>query len=96
MIGLIVSFVATVTAATLYELVHRFRASGQMVSVEIASQGRLILAPDGLFYGTTYSGGSSGFGTIYRMDSAGNVMTIHSFAYADGAMPPRASSAGVA
>ncbi len=70
-----------------YEVVHRFRTSGQMVSDEIASQSRLILASDGLFYGTTYWGGSAGFGTVYRMDSAGNVTTMHSFAYADGAMP---------
>ena len=80
-------FTAAVAGAQTYEVVHRFRNSEATVRTDAASQSRLILAPDGDFYGTTYWGGSSGFGTIYRMDPAGTTTPLHSFAYADGANP---------
>jgi uncharacterized repeat protein (TIGR03803 family) len=72
-----------------YEVVHRFRSSEASVrpDIQTASQSRLIIAPDGYLYGTTYWGGTSGFGTIYRMDATGGVTTLHSFAFADGANP---------
>jgi large repetitive protein len=47
----------------------------------------LIQASDKFFYGTTYSGGSSGGGTVFRMTGAGSVTTLHSFTFADGANP---------
>jgi uncharacterized repeat protein (TIGR03803 family)/VCBS repeat-containing protein len=47
----------------------------------------LIQASDGLFYGTTLFGGASGFGTVFKMDSAGTVTTLHSFTGEDGANP---------
>jgi uncharacterized repeat protein (TIGR03803 family) len=34
---------------------------------------------DGLFYGTSYGGGI-GFGSVFKMDAAGTITTIHSFA----------------
>ena len=37
------------------------------------------LLPDGFFYGTSLGGGV-GFGSVFKMDAAGNVSTIHSFA----------------
>jgi uncharacterized repeat protein (TIGR03803 family) len=40
----------------------------------------LVQAADGQFYGTTNTGGTVGFGTVFRMDSAGNLTTLHSFA----------------
>jgi len=36
--------------------------------------------PDGHFYGMTIGGGSSGYGTIFKMDASGNVTPLHSFA----------------
>ena len=80
-------FTAAAVAAQTYEVVHRFRNSEATVRDGGASQSRLILAPDGYFYGTTYWGGATGFGTIYRMDATGTVATLHSFAFADGANP---------
>jgi uncharacterized repeat protein (TIGR03803 family) len=51
----------------------------------------LIQATDGNFYGTTYNGGTKGYGTVFRMTPAGTLSTIHSFcserACADGALP---------
>jgi uncharacterized repeat protein (TIGR03803 family) len=48
----------------------------------------LIQATDGKFYGTTYGGGTGGgWGTVFKMTSAGIVTTLHSFQGNDGAQP---------
>jgi len=47
----------------------------------------LIQAEDGNFYGTTQVGGTYGDGTIFKVDSAGNVTTLHEFDGSDGANP---------
>ncbi|HEY3043433.1 MAG TPA: choice-of-anchor tandem repeat GloVer-containing protein, partial [Vicinamibacterales bacterium] len=49
----------------------------------------LIRATDGSFYGTTtYGGGASGVGTVFKLDAAGTLMTLHSFSSgSDGAYP---------
>ena len=53
----------------------------------------LIQAQDGYFYGTTSGGGGSSFGTIFRMDSAGNLNTLYSFTGgADGGLRARRCS----
>jgi uncharacterized repeat protein (TIGR03803 family) len=39
----------------------------------------LVLATDGNFYGTTFLGGSKGFGAIFQVTSAGEVTILHSF-----------------
>jgi uncharacterized repeat protein (TIGR03803 family) len=44
----------------------------------------LIQASDGNFYGTTFLGGSGNLGTVFKMDPAGSVTIIHSFASTDG------------
>jgi uncharacterized repeat protein (TIGR03803 family) len=43
------------------------------------SEARLLLASDGLLYGTTYTGGRYGRGTVFRTDLAGNVTILWSF-----------------
>jgi uncharacterized protein (TIGR03437 family) len=50
-------------------------------------QAPLIQASDGNFYGTTSAGGANGFGTVFRMDSSGNLTTLHSFSGPDGNGP---------
>jgi uncharacterized repeat protein (TIGR03803 family)/parallel beta-helix repeat protein len=51
----------------------------------------VMQASDGYFYGTTQSGGQFGYGTIYRVDSSGNFLVMHSFAFgSDGANPTAA------
>jgi uncharacterized repeat protein (TIGR03803 family) len=49
----------------------------------------LIQASDGAFYGTTTFGGmAGGGGTIFKIDSAGNLTQLHSFnGNPDGAEP---------
>lgn len=47
----------------------------------------LVLAIDGSFYGTTSAGGAMGFGTVFKISSAGELNTLHSFQSTDGAAP---------
>jgi uncharacterized repeat protein (TIGR03803 family) len=56
--------------------------------------GGLVLASDGNFYGTTSAAGVGGYGTVFVMDSAGNLTTIHSFSGPDGAVPQGIVQAG--
>ena len=39
----------------------------------------VIQATDSNFYGTAYGGGASNAGTIFKLDSAGTLITLHSF-----------------
>ncbi len=50
--------------------------------------GGLIQATDGNFYGTTLGGGTSNYGTVFRLTSgATKLNTVHSFDNTDGAFP---------
>jgi len=50
--------------------------------------GGLILDSAGNLYGTTTSGGTSNFGTIFKVDAAGSETVLYSFSgYPDGANP---------
>ena len=51
-------------------------------------QAGLVQGNDGNFYGTTYSGGSSGYGTVYKIGSSGTYTNLYSFTGdADGISP---------
>ncbi len=48
----------------------------------------LIQGSDGLYYGTTQLGGTYGYGTVFKVDSAGNVTPLYEFSDEnDGANP---------
>ena len=47
----------------------------------------LVQGTDGLFYGTTRSGGANNGGTVFKIDSGGNLTTLHTFSYEDGNDP---------
>lgn len=47
----------------------------------------LVRDKSGNLYGTTNECGSSGYGTIFKVDSAGDFTALHSFAGSDGANP---------
>jgi len=49
---------------------------------------RLVQGTNGYFYGTTSSGGTNGYGTVFRMTSSGGVSYLYSFTGgADGESP---------
>ncbi len=50
----------------------------------------LVLGTDGKFYGTTYQGGTSGLGTVFKITSLGTFTSLHSFTGADGQGPEAA------
>jgi uncharacterized repeat protein (TIGR03803 family) len=47
-------------------------------------QAGLVLDPVGLLYGTTFSGGEAGFGTVFSVDMSGHETVLHSFTAAGG------------
>ena len=49
--------------------------------------GGLIEGTDGMLYGTTYTGGAGGSGTVFKMDFSGARTTLHSFSGTDGSSP---------
>jgi uncharacterized repeat protein (TIGR03803 family) len=63
------------------------RPLGQTATNGANPNGVLMQAGDGNLYGTTSSGGSSNFGTIFRITTSGALTTLHSFVKTDGAGP---------
>jgi uncharacterized repeat protein (TIGR03803 family) len=54
---------------------------------EYPQQGSLLLDSKGDLYGTTGSGGSAGYGTVFMLDPAGKLTLLHSFNQTDGWYP---------
>lgn len=52
-----------------------------------SANGNLVQSPDGSFYGTTYSSGSAGVGTIFNVKTNGLLTTLVSFTGGNGACP---------
>lgn len=69
-------------AANKVELVKNLSRTGENPT------GKMIIASDGKFYGTTRNGGTNGFGSIYRFDNtSGAITTIASFGSTAGRYP---------
>jgi uncharacterized repeat protein (TIGR03803 family) len=65
---------------------YNFCAQSNCVDGESPVAG-LVQATNGYFYGTTYTGGASSFGTIFKITSTGTLTTLHSFDAIDGENP---------
>jgi uncharacterized repeat protein (TIGR03803 family) len=71
-------------SAQMLTVLHSFNGSdGQL------AESALVQGSDGNFYGTTALGGDNHKGTVFKIDSAGNFTTLHSFSGSpnDGANP---------
>jgi uncharacterized repeat protein (TIGR03803 family) len=67
-------------------IIHNFGSNGDGVAPAAA----LIQGPDGALYGTTYVGGASQSGTVFRITAGTNAWTetvLHSFNASDGFVP---------
>lgn len=64
------------------ELVYAFSGNDGMEPV-----GELVLAEDRKLYGMTRGGGEHGFGTLFTISTADEVIPIHHFSHEDGAYP---------
>jgi uncharacterized repeat protein (TIGR03803 family) len=66
-------------------VLHAFAKTGSDGQTPFAG---LIQGSDGNFYGTTYFGGSNGFGTVFKVTPSGTETVLYSFAGgSDGANP---------
>src|ERR1035437_9897961 len=52
-----------------------------------SSPSSLIQGIDGAFYGTTSKGGSSGYGSVFKFNTNGTIVTLASFAVTNGSGP---------
>ncbi|MBA3913276.1 MAG: hypothetical protein H0X25_05355 [Acidobacteriales bacterium] len=57
-------------------ILHSF---GENPSDGVEPFGGVVADPQGNLYGTTYLGGTSGYGTVFRLDPSGTVTILHSF-----------------
>lgn len=73
-------------------VVHQF--DGSPDSAEGARPGTVVFGSDGALYGTTYSGGIYGAGTIFRIGTDGRFSTIYTFKGPDGDAPDPCLVAG--
>ena len=73
----------TPSTSVTFEVLHNFNGTDGSNPLD-----GLVRGSDGNFYGTTYSGGTYGYGTVFKMDTLGTVTTLHSFDNVnDGAYP---------
>ncbi len=69
------------SGAAVYEQVYGFPNSGgsSIVPGGRAPEASLVQVRDGTFYGTTFAGGSGGYGTVFKLTRDGELMTLVDF-----------------
>jgi uncharacterized repeat protein (TIGR03803 family) len=70
------------TLSTVYSFCALSGCTDGSYSYSIPLQGS-----DGNFYGTTYLGGTSNWGTVFKLTPGGTLTTLHSFTQRDGSEP---------
>jgi uncharacterized repeat protein (TIGR03803 family) len=78
-----------ITPLNSYSKIYNF--SGQTYSGGSTPYGNLILASNGLLYGTTFDGGIYNYGTIFSSDTNGNTGVIHNFKLTQNGYNPNGS-----
>ncbi|MEP7311715.1 MAG: choice-of-anchor tandem repeat GloVer-containing protein [Pseudomonadota bacterium] len=81
--GVVYKITTAGTITTLYSFapLGAFNDRGVATNADGANpRAGLLLGADGNFYGTSYQGGTQGWGTVFRMTPAGAISTLHSFA----------------
>ncbi len=78
------------TSGNNYTVLHSFRDGSASNDGEVPYAG-VIVDSSGNLYGTTAGGGSSGWGTAFKLDSSGQLTVLHSFSDGsvanDGSVP---------
>jgi uncharacterized repeat protein (TIGR03803 family) len=76
--------VFSITGAGTLSTIYNFGGTGNGANPEAG----LIQGSDGFLYGTTYSGGTSNAGTVFKVGTTGALTTLHSFSGgSDGGNP---------
>ena len=80
-----------ITASGALTTLYSFCSQSNCADGRMPLNGGLVQASDGNFYGTTYAGGTSDHGTIFKITASGALTTLYSFCSqsncADGAFP---------
>ncbi len=78
------------TSAGVLTTIHSFCSRGLCADGSLPTAG-LVQGSDGSLYGTTFSGGTTGAGTVFKITSSGSFTTLYTFCSlatcADGANP---------
>lgn len=83
MVGLVLALVATQSAqAHTFTVLHAFTGAD---GADLATT--LIRDAGGNFYGTTFTGGASNNGTVFKLDTRRKLTVLHSFGGASGSLP---------
>src|ERR1022692_1205432 len=72
-----------ITPTGTYSVIYNFDGSAHGQT----PRSGLTLGTDGNFYGTTSQGGTSNYGNIFQITSAGTLTVLHNFSYSDGGNP---------
>src|SRR5262249_11312150 len=81
-VALLLCLAGALASAQTYTVIHSFTGTDGA-----GPHGAMIQRLDGNFYGAANSGGSSGFGTIFRVTPGGTLSVLHNFHGNDGANP---------
>jgi uncharacterized repeat protein (TIGR03803 family) len=73
-----------ITPAGAESVLYSFKGDG---TDGINPYGGVVLGKKGIIYGTTYQGGTKGFGAVFKVTPSGTETVLHSFTNTDGAHP---------